>query len=185
MQIVDDFIKQSYNNKGKTWKSSRILRVMPERFFLGDFAFLTFFIIFFFSFSSFFSSTFFSFFQVFNFSCFSFYLFFFHLFLFHFVVFHFFISFHVLSFSQFFFSIRRQTQKNRRSVPIENMTMSFCENSIFGSRSTGRKVRDGPFEGGPAFIFFIFFHFLFFRGTKSFSCFLFSCLFSNTYRCWH
>ena len=40
-KIVEDFIgKKSYNNNGKPWKSSRILRVKPKTFRIyGDFAF--------------------------------------------------------------------------------------------------------------------------------------------------
>ena len=41
MEIVEDFDEKSYNNNGKPWKSSRILRVKPN-FFI----FLSFFIIF-------------------------------------------------------------------------------------------------------------------------------------------
>ena len=82
MEIVEDFDEKSYNNNGKPWKSSRILRVNPI-------------FVFFFLFSSLFSifSFFFSFFHFFIFS---------HLFhFFHFL--HFppfsFIFFHFLSFS--------------------------------------------------------------------------------------
>ena len=32
MEIVEDFDEQSYNNNGKPWKSSRILRVNPMFF---------------------------------------------------------------------------------------------------------------------------------------------------------
>ena len=41
MEIVEDFDEKSYNNNGRPWKSSRILRVNPN-FFI----FLSFFIIF-------------------------------------------------------------------------------------------------------------------------------------------
>ena len=41
MEIVEDFDEKSYNNNGKPWKSSRILRVNPNFFIL-----LSFFIIF-------------------------------------------------------------------------------------------------------------------------------------------
>ena len=44
MEIVEDFDEKSYNNNGKPWKSSRILRVNPIVFI-----FLSFFIFFFFS----------------------------------------------------------------------------------------------------------------------------------------
>ena len=33
MEIVEDFDEKSYNNNGKSWKSSRILRVNPFSFF--------------------------------------------------------------------------------------------------------------------------------------------------------
>ena len=52
MEIVEDFDEKSYNNNGKPWKSSRILRVNPFFFiFLSFFIiFLHFFVFFFFSF---------------------------------------------------------------------------------------------------------------------------------------
>ena len=55
MEIVEDFDEQSYNNNGKLWKSSRILRVNPIFFiFLSFFnIFLFFFFRFFFIFSFF------------------------------------------------------------------------------------------------------------------------------------
>ena len=82
MEIVDDFDKkkESYNNNGKPWKSSRILRVKPN--FL---VFISFFIIFLHVFS------FFPFFFIFSFH-FSFFSFFFQK-NFHFFIFHFFIFF--------------------------------------------------------------------------------------------
>ena len=53
MEIVEDFDKKSYNNNGKPWKSSRILRVNP--FFSFSFFFHHFFFVFpFFFFFSFF-----------------------------------------------------------------------------------------------------------------------------------
>ena len=85
MAIVEDFDEKNYNNNGKPWKSSRILRVNP-----------------FFHFSFFFSSFFSIFFVFFIFSFFSFFPFF-HFFIFS--IFHFlsssFMFFHVLSFSLF------------------------------------------------------------------------------------
>ena len=61
MEIVEDFDEKNYNNNGKPWKSSRILRVKPN-FFI----FLSFFIIFlhFFRFLIFSSFSFFHFFSV-------------------------------------------------------------------------------------------------------------------------
>ena len=112
MEIVEDFDEKSHNNKGKSWKSSGILRVNPffSFFFLFSsffFIFLRFFFLFFFHCLSF-SSIFFHFL---SFSVIFFYLFsfiFFHFpsfsFLFFFVSFLSFslIFFHVLSFSFIF-----------------------------------------------------------------------------------
>ena len=97
MEIVEDFDETSYNNNGKPWKSSRILRVNPN-FFI----FLSFFII-----SSIFShfSHFFIFF-IFSNLFFTFLHFHFSLFFFifrHFFIFLHFLSFHFLSFSVTFF----------------------------------------------------------------------------------
>ena len=95
MEIVEDFNEKSYNNNGKPWKSSRILRLNP-------------FVFIFFPFSSFFP--FFRFFHFFIFFTFFLFFFFFSFFsffsFFHF--FHFFISVHFFtfsfcSFSSFFF----------------------------------------------------------------------------------
>ena len=97
LEIVEDFDEKSYNNNGKPWKSSRILRVKP--FF---FIFLSFFIIFlhFFVFFSFFS-----FFIFFHFLSFS--IIFFHFLSCSFIFFHFLlfslIFFHFLSFFFIFF----------------------------------------------------------------------------------
>ena len=94
MEIVEDFDEKSYNNNGKPWKSSRILRVNPI-FFI----FLSFFIL---SFFSFFLS--FIFFHVLSFS---FIFFYFHFLSFSFIFFHFLsfskFVFHFLSFSFIFF----------------------------------------------------------------------------------
>ena len=79
MEIVEDFDEKSYNNNGKPWKSSRILRVNPNFFICLSFFF------------------FFSFF--FHFSNFSFFV----IFVIFLSFFHFFISFHFLSFSLSFF----------------------------------------------------------------------------------
>ena len=86
MEIVEDFDEKSYNNNGKPWKSSWILRVNPI-FFI----FLSFFIIF----LHFFHFSFFSFFHFF------FFFIFFHFLSFSFIFFHFpsFSFFHFLSFS--------------------------------------------------------------------------------------
>ena len=51
MEIVEDFDEKSYNNNGKPWKSSRILRVNPNFFTFLFFHFLNFFIFSFFHFS--------------------------------------------------------------------------------------------------------------------------------------
>ena len=63
MEFVEDFHEKSYNNNGKPWKSSRILRVNPMFFiFLSFFIiflhFSSFFIFYFFHFLIFFSSIF-------------------------------------------------------------------------------------------------------------------------------
>ena len=81
MEIVEDFDEKSYNNHGKPWKSSKILRVNPNVFILLSFfiIFLHFFVFFhssFFHFFSFFIFSFFSFVHVFHVSHFFFVLFF-------------------------------------------------------------------------------------------------------------
>ena len=110
MEIVKDFDEKSYNNNGKPWKSSRILRVNP--FFSFFFLFSSFFFIFpFFHFFHFFMFfiffiyhfLFFHFFSFFHFSFFLFFQFchFFHFF--PFFIFHFFsFFFHFLSIFSFF-----------------------------------------------------------------------------------
>ena len=74
MEIVEDFDEKSYNNNGKPWKSSRILR-LNQNFFI----FLSFYIIFlhfpFFSIFSFFHFIHFSIFLFFHFFIFSFLIF--------------------------------------------------------------------------------------------------------------
>ena len=90
MEIVEDFDEKSYNNNGKSLKSSKILRVNP--FFP---IFLSFFIIF----LHFFHFSFFPFFFIFHFSIFFIFSFFFQFFIFlHFFI----IFFHFLSFSFIF-----------------------------------------------------------------------------------
>ena len=88
---------------------------------------------------------------------------FFHLFfLFFFFLFSdfFFFLFFLFSFCCiiFFFQSSEQTPKPvkivEQLVPFVKMTISFCENSIFGSLDR-RGVKKGPFEGGAAFMFFI------------------------------
>ena len=74
MEIVEDFDEKSYNNNGKPWKSSRILRLNPFFFFI----FLSFFIIFLhFSVFFFFFLSFFQFFFIFSFFHFFFFFIFF------------------------------------------------------------------------------------------------------------
>ena len=111
MEIVKDFDEKSYNNNGKLWKSSRILRVNPIFFiFLSFFIiFLLFFFSFFFMFFIFFIFFIFSFFFMFPFfffSIFHFLFIFFHFLSFSFIFFHFlsfsFIFYHFLSFSFIF-----------------------------------------------------------------------------------
>ena len=85
MEIVKDFDEQSYNNNGKPWKSSRILRVKPNFFIFSLFIiFLHFSFSHFFVFFSFFMFSFFLFFQFFRVLHFSsfFLIFFLHFFLF-------------------------------------------------------------------------------------------------------
>ena len=95
MEIVEDFDENSYNNNGKQWKSSRILRVNP--FFSFVFLFSSFFSIFFVFFSFF---HFFHFFIFFSFFHFSFFLIFF--IFFHFLLFFIFLYFVIFFFFSFF-----------------------------------------------------------------------------------
>ena len=142
MEIVEDFIEESYTNKGKPWKSSKILRVNPKTlenfeyfelcdfssFFIFVFPFLFFFFLFFLLvlFLSLCSLLFFFCFPLFILYCFCFPFCFFHLlFLFLFLF--------------FFFHSSKQTPKpakNRRTIPVVKMTRPFCENLIFGPRWT-------------------------------------------------
>ena len=99
-----------------------------------------------------------------------------------FLIFFFFFFLRLLLF--FLFSVVRADAKTRKTSSKNTnvkKTISFCENSIFGSRWTGVKgVRSGPLEGDPAFMFFIF-HF--FR-RKSFFFFFFVVFLSNIFYCW-
>ena len=67
MELVEDFDEKSYNNKGKPWKSSRILRVKPNCFIFHFFIFCIFSFFSFFHFFIFFIFLFFSFFLFFHF----------------------------------------------------------------------------------------------------------------------
>ena len=85
MEIGEDFDEKSYNNNGKSWKSSRILRVNPNIFIFLSFLII---LLHFFRFSFFLS----------------FFIFpFFHFFHFSFQFFHFFFQFSIFSFSFIFF----------------------------------------------------------------------------------
>ena len=87
-----------------------------------------------------------------DFSCFSFFICVFLFFLF--------FSFSLFSHFFFFFSVVRVDAKTGKifvgEVPTVKMTISFCENSIFGPRWTGKEVRNSPLERDAAFMFFIF-----------------------------
>ena len=111
MEIVEDFDEKSYNNNGKPWKSSTILRVNPNFFIFLSFFFIflhfRFFNFFHFFMSLHFSISFFHFFQFFIFLHFlSFSFMFVHFRSFSIIFFHFpsfsFIFFHVLSCSFMF-----------------------------------------------------------------------------------
>ena len=102
IEIVEDFDEKSYNNNGKSWKSSRIFRVNP--FFHFSFSFHHFypFFLFLFIFS------FFSFFHFFSFFIFCHFFIFFCFFSFFFIFpffsfFPFFLFFSIFHFSSFFF----------------------------------------------------------------------------------
>ena len=58
MEIIEDFDEKSYNNNGKSWKSSRILRVNPFFHFSFVFSFFHFSIFLFFQFFIFLSFSF-------------------------------------------------------------------------------------------------------------------------------
>ena len=96
MEIVEDFDEKSYNNNGKPWKSSRILRVKPNFFIFHCSSFFViffrFFIFSFFHFSFFFIFHFFLHFFIFS------IFFIFHLFF----TFPFFLFFNIFLFFQFF-----------------------------------------------------------------------------------
>ena len=77
-------------------------------------------------------------------------------------------------FSPFFFIFQSSDHtpkpaKNRRTVPVVNMTISFCENSILASQ----------FIVNPRFHVFHFFTIAFFFLKKMFLLLLFSCNFSK------
>ena len=134
MEIVENYDEKSYNNNGKPWKSSRILRVNP------CFSF-------FFLFSSFFS-IFFSF-SVFFFLFFSFFIFF--------MIFSFFIFlfFHFLSFSFIFFVFVGCSKSDffRASISLTtSLDNSYVKNQFLDpSRGEGGR-RGSPL--GPLFLFF-------------------------------
>ena len=162
------FRRKSYNNNGKPWKSSRILRVNPMFFiFLSFFFFSLFFFIF-----SFFPFSFFHFFSIF-FLFFQFFFLFFHFF--HFFIFsffsHFFFIYFIFSFSFFhffffllFFFFCREAQKyfffwGLNFVTI-SLHLSFEKNQIFDpSRVRERRVSH-PLR--PHFLFFSSLFFLLF-----------------------
>ena len=72
-------------------------------------------------------------------------------------------SFFPFSFFLFFQSSEQTSKptKNRRKVPCVKMMISFRFLGL-----GGQVVRNGPFEGNPAFMFFIFPIFVFSRETK-------------------
>ena len=97
MEIVEEFYEKCYNNNGKTWKSSKILRVKPNFFIFHCSSFFVIFSFFIFSFFHFFISFIFFIFFIFSFSSFSsFFYIFLHVSL---------IFFHYLSCSFIFFLI--------------------------------------------------------------------------------
>ena len=143
MEIEWDFVDKRYNNNGKPWKYSRICMEILKDFFIFHF-FLFFFSIFHFAF-------------------------------FHFHFFHFFLfSFFFIVFFFFFFPVARADaktgQKLWRSSCCKKDDFSFVKIGFLGlgGREGDGRVRTGPFEGDPAFMFFIifsFFHFLLFLRT--------------------
>ena len=156
--------KKSYNN-GKSCKSSRILNVKSKNWeIFRDFACFECFFSFFFIFS--FCSSF----AFFFFSIFFFYFLFSLIFFSFFFNFFFFFFFHLLFLFLFFIfklpSRRQNQKKNRRTVPIVKRTISFCENSICGSRWTRRCLGKTYLRTIllSCFSFFHYFHF---------SCFIF------------
>ena len=108
MEIVEDFDEKSYNNNGKPWKSSRILRVKQ----ISSFFFLV---------SSFFYifSFFFSFFHFFHFFHFFIFLIFLIFHLFHFFIFSFFHFFFIVSFFSIFIFHRRIVKRNRNEIEAQ------------------------------------------------------------------
>ena len=128
MEIVEDFDEKSYNNNGKSWKSSGILRVNPifSFFFLFSSFFSIFFII---LFSSSFS------FHFFMFSIFPF----FHVLSFSFSFFQFLslVFFLFLVFLFFFFSFSFSLLGAQNFVTI-SLDSSYVQKSISGPISGGR-----------------------------------------------
>ena len=154
MEIVQDFVEQTYRQQRQTleivedfaWTSSKI----------SHFSFLHVFVFFlFFSFFVFFSAFVFIFeiFFIFSKICF----------------FHFFRLFFI------FLVVRAdaKTGKNRREVLMVKMTFFFCENRFLGLGGQG--AWNDPFEGDPAFMFFL----------SLFSFFMFFVFRSNMFHCWH
>ena len=165
------FNEKSYNNNGKPWKSSRILRVNPMFsffFFFNHFSpfflFFSFFHFFIFSIFRIFSC--FPFFHFFHFShlfmFFSFSLLFCFLFFQFFLFFCFSIFFHLRFVVLLLFPVVRAdaktSKKNRPEVPIvKKRRFPFVKIRFLGLG--GQRVRRGPFEGDFAFMFFLFFFF--------------------------
>ena len=58
-------------------------------------------------------------------------------------------------FSFFVFHDAEKGKNNSRKVPFVKMSISFCENSIFGHQWTVGEGRGGGVRHGPAFMFFI------------------------------
>ena len=168
MEIVEDFDKQSYNNNGKPWKSSKILR-LNRNFFIFHFSSL-FFIFSFFHVSSFFHS--FQFFAIFSFLHFSFFIFPIFSFLSHFSL----IFFHFLGCSKsVFFGL------NFVTISLHS---SHVKNQFLGPSSGGGTPL------GPLFLFFLLFSsrflsFLLLFIFSFFSLFLFISSFFSFFNVFH
>ena len=170
MEIVKDFDEKSYNNNGKPWKSSRILRVNPI-FSFSFFCFIIF--LHFFVFFSFFHFLSFSF-IFFHFPSFS--IIFFHFLTCYFIFYHFLsfsiIFYHFQSFSFIFlsFSLSLLGAQNMIFLCLNFVTISldssYVKNQFFGPISGGRY----PF--GPSFPFFSYFFSTAFFLTIFFSFFV-------------
>ena len=160
MGIVKDFDEKSYNNNGKPWTSSRILRVKPNFFifslfiifrhffvyFLHFFVFFSFFIVVHLFFFSFFFI--FYFFKVFHFSVILFHVLSFSFILFHFLSFfcHFIscsvIFYHVFFFFFFFFLIRFPVRKSTSPVLSSfSVLCIFCFQLVWVLAPIRRLVR--------------------------------------------